>query len=111
MCVQLLPEQLRALCREMDAELRALVAAQSAGDLNDEGFVEALLRLEAEKARANGLVLTASHTFDDWTVVRLHLRGVAEPCVSFEFHQPTGRFRQVGTPCREADPRPVALIW
>lgn len=108
MSAQLPPEQLRALCREMDAEVRALVAAQSAGNLDREGFVNGLLHLEAEKAQANGLVLTASHTFDEWTVVSLRVCGSAHPCVCVEFHPATGCFRKVGTACREADPRRAA---
>ncbi len=89
----------------MDTELRALVAAQSAGNLNDEGFVERLLRFETERARTHGLVLTASHTFDNWTIVSLRVCGAADPLASFEFDPATGRFREVGTPCREPDPR------
>ena len=112
MLAETLPdEQLSALCREMDAEIRALVAAQSSGNLNNQGFVERLLRFEAERARANGLVLTASHTFDDWTVVSLRVRGSGEPCASFEFQPATGRFREVGSACREPDPRASSRRW
>jgi hypothetical protein len=89
----------------MDEELRALVAAQSAGNLNDAEFVERLLRFETERARANGLVLTASHTFDSWTIVTLRVCGAAAPLASFEFDPASGRFREAGTPCREPDPR------
>jgi hypothetical protein len=103
-------EQLSAVCREMDAEIRALVAAQSSGDLNNEGFVERLLRFEAERARTHGLILTASHTFDDWTVVSLRIPGRSEPCASFEFQPATGRFRPVGTPCRERDPAMAEMV-
>jgi hypothetical protein len=34
-----------------------------------------------------------------------------EPCASLEFNPTTGGFRKVGTPCRDADPAPIQLIW
>lgn len=104
------PEQLAAICLEIDQEIRELVAAQAAGRLHQQGFVEALLKFELERASTHGLILTASHTFDDWTVVALRLPGRSEPCASFEFHPDTGQFRNVGTPCRPEDPAPGERI-
>lgn len=104
------PERLAAICDEIGEEMRELVAAQATGRLTELGFVEALLECERESAVAHGLVFTASHTFDDWTVVCLRRPGRREPCASFEFHPGTGRFRAVGTPCRPADPAPAQRI-
>jgi hypothetical protein len=98
------PEQLAAICAEIDQEVRELVAAQAAGRLHQQGFVEALLKFELERASAHGLILTASHTFDDWTVIALRVPGQSKPCAAFEFHPGTGQFREVGTPCRSTDP-------
>lgn len=95
----------------MDAEVHALVAAQSAGSLDRDGFVQRLLRFEAERARVHGLTLSASHTSDDWTVLSLHVQGTAAPCASFEFQPETGHFRVVGAPCREPDPRQASRGW
>jgi hypothetical protein len=97
-------EQLAALCREVDDEMRELVAAQASGRLNEAGFVEALLEFETARAAAHGLILNASHTFDGWTVISLRVPGQSEPCASFEFNPQTGKFRHVGTPCRDPDP-------
>jgi hypothetical protein len=105
------PEQLAALCHEIGEEMRELVAAQAAGRLTEEGFVESLLECERERAAAHGLIFTASHTFDDWTVICLRQPGRREPCASFEFHPGTGLFREVGTLCRPADPAPAQRIW
>ncbi|HEV7401427.1 MAG TPA: hypothetical protein VGO11_00810 [Chthoniobacteraceae bacterium] len=96
-------EQLAIICREIDEEIRDLVAAQAAGHINEAAFVEALLRFETHRAATHALILSASHTFDDWTVISLRIPGQAEPCASFEFHAASGRFRHVGTPCRHAD--------
>jgi hypothetical protein len=103
-------EQLADICREIDQEIRELVAAQASGHLNEPQFVEALLKFETDRAAAHGLILTASHTFDDWTVISLRIPGRAEPCASFEFHAESGRFRNVGSPCRPSDPSPSELI-
>lgn len=94
----------------MEREIRALVTAQCTGRLHENGFVDALLQLEKEKAAAHGLILTASHTYDDWTVIRLQIPGRHEACASFEFEPKSGRFRRVGTPCREADPTPAETV-
>ncbi len=103
-------DQLAALCREIDEDIRRLVAAQAAGEITEKGFVEALLKFEMERAATHGLVLSASHTFDDWTVISLSLPGRSEPCASFDFHPASGQFRNVGTPCRPVDPSPAELV-
>src|SRR4051794_8111940 len=100
-------EELEALCRKLDQELRELVAAQAAGRMQVHGFVEALLRFEAERVAAHGLILPAPHPYDAWPVVPLRTPGRSAPCASFEFAPATGRFRQYGSPCRESDPRIV----
>lgn len=82
--------------------------AHTSGILGEQGFVEVLLRLEEEKAAPFGFVLTASNTYDDWTVVALRMKGVSEPCASFEFLPSTGEFRTVGVACREPDPQHTA---
>jgi hypothetical protein len=97
-------EQLALLCGEIDRELRALVTAQAAGHLTEPQFVQAMLRIEEERASAHGLIMTASHTFDEWTVVSLRVPGCTDPCASFEFHSASGDYRAVGTACRCCDP-------
>ena len=99
-------DQLTNTCREIGRELRALAAAQASGKINQHEFVSALLKLELEKAAPHRLVLTASHTLDEWTVVSLRLPGRSEPCASFEFLPATGQFRPVGSPCVGADTAP-----
>jgi hypothetical protein len=91
--------------------MRELVAAQAAGQLTEQGFVESLLGCERERGAAHGFIFTASNTFDDWTVVFLRQPGRSEPCASFEFHPGTGLFREVGTLSRRADPAPARRIW
>ena len=103
-------EALSLLCGAIDGELRALVAAQAAGRLSEPQFVDAMLRIESERATKHGLTLTASHTYDDWTVVILRLPGTSKPCASFEFEPVSGRYRDVGAICRCQDPHsPPAL--
>ena len=99
---------LARLCREIEATLLTVTNAHAAGLIGEQGFVEVLLRLEEEKAAPFGFVLTASNTYDDWTVVALRLKGVSQPCASFEFLPSTGEFRTVGVACRESDPQPTA---
>lgn len=93
--------QLAAICVEFDEDLRGLVAARSSGQIDETDFVRALLELEAVTAARNGLTLTASHTYDDWTVVSLRVARRSQPCASFEFQPSTGCFRAVGCPCRD----------
>jgi hypothetical protein len=81
------------------------VAAQAAGRLTEPQFVDTMLRIESERAITHGLTLTASHTYDDWTVVNLRLPGSSAPCASFEFEPVSGRYRDVGAICRCRDPR------
>jgi hypothetical protein len=104
MSIPLSSDQLALLCREIDQDLRALVAAQAAGQLSEHGFVEAMLRIERERAAPHGLSLAASNTFDDWTVVKLRCPGCSDACASFEFHSASGQYRAVGTTCRRGDP-------
>ncbi len=90
-------------CHGLGLEIKALAAAQAAGLIAQRELVDALLKLEREKAGPLRLVLTASHTYDDWTVVSLHHPGQSEPCASYEFQPTTGQFRPVGSPCRLDD--------
>jgi hypothetical protein len=103
-------DQLSIICRETEAAIHSLVAAQSAGRIDEREFVVSLLVFEAENATAHGLTLTVSHTFDDWSVASLRLPGRSEPCVSFEFQPGTGCFREVGTACRESDPQLLSTV-
>ena len=98
-------EALILLCGAIDGELRALVAAHASGRLTEPQFVDAMLRIETERAARYGLTLTASHTYDEWTVVNVRLSGSPNPCASFEFQPASGRYRDVGAICRCRDPR------
>jgi hypothetical protein len=92
--------RLKDLCREIGRDLEALVMSHLAGEPNERALVESLLQFEAQVARQHGLVITASNTFDEWTVIKVRVPGVSEPCSAFEFHPQTGKFRPVGTACR-----------
>ncbi len=87
------------VCRAIGEELRKLLAERGDNPICERTLVEDLLRFEAEKAAAQGLILTASNTYDDWTVVLLRVKGSSEPCAGFEFLPETGAFRAVGSPC------------
>jgi hypothetical protein len=95
------PEEAQLLCRKVGDELRELVAAQINCKFNVQRLVEALLDFEAQVAQRHELIITASNTLDDWTVIKVYVEGEKAPCASFEFLPQTGRFRAVGTKCVE----------
>jgi hypothetical protein len=88
-------EETRLFCRIIGEELRDLVASQVAGEFDPPRFVASLLEFEAEVARRHELVITASNTIDDWTVMKVYVQGDATPCASFEFLPQAGQFREV----------------
>jgi hypothetical protein len=99
---------LAQICREIEATLLKLTKAHTAGIISEAGFVDVLLRLEEEKAAPFGFVLTASNTYDDWTILTLRAKGSSRPCAAFEFLPSTGEFRTAGVACREPGPHQTA---
>jgi hypothetical protein len=83
------------VCRCLINEIRALAEKHLAGGMCEATFVSTLLALEAEKAAAHGIELTASNTIDDWTVVILRERGRSEPVAALEFEPSRRAFRPV----------------
>jgi hypothetical protein len=83
-------------CREISDMLRTLVVAYCAGSLDERGFSDILLRIEEEKVRPAGFVVTVSNTIDDWTLLLLRVRGRSEPCAAFEFLPGSSAFRPFG---------------
>jgi hypothetical protein len=81
-----------------DAEVinrfRLLVTAHRDGTLHESGFVCMMLQLEADLARPNGFIITASNTQDGWTAVELRMRGRSNPCAAFEFLPSSAQSRQ-----------------
>lgn len=101
--------QLTALCHELHDRIHLLVEARSAGRVDENGLVDALLQFERDRVAPYGLILTASNSYDDWTVLTLQVAGTREPCASFEFSLETHQFRPAGTVCRAGDPA-LALV-
>jgi hypothetical protein len=94
---------LAAICREIEEALLAVTYLYTSGAIEEDEFVELLLKIEEEQATPAGFVITASNTYDNWTVIILRLKGVRQACAAFEFQPETGKFRHAGTPCRESD--------
>ena len=78
-------DRLGRACREIADMLRTLAMAFCVGSLDERAFTDILLRVEEEKIRPEGFVVTASNTIDDWTVLLLRVKGASEPCAAFEF--------------------------
>lgn len=90
-------DRLGQVCRDIADMLRTLVMAHCAGSLDERAFAEILLRVEEEKVRPQGFVVTVSNTLDDWTVVLLRRKGFSEPCAAFEFLPGRSAFRPFGS--------------
>src|SRR5205823_3842567 len=100
--------RLAAIGRQIEEALLAVTFLYIAADVGEDDFVEILLKIEQEQAAPAGFVITASNTYDNWTVIVLRLKGVREPCAAFEFQPSTGKFRHVGAVCREAETQRMA---
>jgi len=89
-------EHLEAICRAIADRLKDLAQRRSCGEITEQAFIEAVLKLEAEAVRPNGMTLTSSNTLDDWTVFQIKIDGTHETCAAFEFLPETGEFRRAG---------------
>ena len=78
---------------EVIAEIRTLIDAYCRGLFTEARFVTSLLDIEAKTAGVPGVILTASNTIDDRTVIRFHVRSRPDLSVDFEFQPESGRVR------------------
>ena len=91
---------MESLCQRIAGHLEALARERAGGAISEERFVELVLKLEEQEATPAGFSLTASNTYDNWTVFKLRLTGTSDPCAAFEFLPETGEFRRPGSICR-----------
>jgi hypothetical protein len=77
-------------------EVRGVAVKFCAGHCTQSEFVDALLNLEEEKLRPNGLTLVVSHTIDEWITVLLKEDGTGQLCAAFEFMPAEHTFRRFG---------------